>query len=87
MTPNGQLLEARKALERGTVQAFIELEHAEHEALVLDGAGCIVQGYSSDLHGFWGHLIGVTGVVKAGGLRLKVLGTIITGAGLAGGGH
>ncbi|MEM6544248.1 MAG: biotin/lipoyl-binding protein [Pseudomonadota bacterium] len=87
VTPDGQLLEAKRALERGTVQAFIELLHPEHEAEILDGAGCIVQAYSNDIHGFWGHLIGVTGVVKAGGLRLKVLGTIITGAGLAGGGH
>ncbi|MEM9148614.1 MAG: biotin/lipoyl-binding protein [Pseudomonadota bacterium] len=87
IVPSGQLLELSTASERGTVLALIELEHTAHEAKLLDGSGCIVQTYTDNIGGLFGHVIAATGVVKAAGLRLKVLGAIVTGVGLGGGGH
>jgi hypothetical protein len=45
-----------------------------------------VQTYTNNLHGFFGHVIAATGVVKAAGLRIKVWGSLVSGVGLAGGG-
>lgn len=87
VTPSGALLELGAAGPRGTVLAYLELLHPEHEALLLDGSGCIVQTYSADVPGVFGHIVAATGVVKAAGLRLKVLGAIVSGVGLSGGGH
>ena len=87
VVPNGDLLELSNASNRGSLLVLLEVEHPEHEALLLDGAGCIVQTYTNNLHGTAGHIIAVTGVVKAAGLRLKMLGALITGVGLGGGGH
>ena len=87
IVPNGALKDLKFATARGTIQALIELKHKEHEMALLDGSGCIVQAYSNNIEGFFGHVISITGVVKAAGLRMKVLGALITGVGLAGGGH
>ena len=87
IVPNSDLLDLGKATDRGTVLALLELEHKEHEKYLLDGSGCIVQAYTNNLEGTFGHIISITGVIKAAGLRLKVLGAIISGVGLAGGGH
>ncbi|SHJ95679.1 Multidrug resistance efflux pump [Shimia gijangensis] len=87
VVPDPQLLDMAAATARGTVLVFLELVHEEHEAMLLDGSGCIVQTYTNNIHGTVGHIIGATGVIKAVGLRLKVLGSIMTGVGLLGGGH
>ncbi|WP_371224169.1 HlyD family secretion protein [Roseovarius sp. 2305UL8-3] len=87
VVPGGKLLEAENGLRRGSVLAYFELNHKEHEAIMLDGSGCIVQTYTNNMDGFVGHMIGVTGVVKAVGLRLKVWGVLLAGVGLTGGGH
>ncbi len=60
--------------------------HPEHQEIMLDGSGCLVQTYTNNLSGFFGHAIAATGVVKAVGLRLKVWGILISGVGLSGGG-
>ena len=66
-------------------RVYLELLHPEHEAIMLDGSGCIVQTYSTNIHGLTGHIIAATGAVKAAALRLKVWGGLISGVGLAGG--
>lgn len=70
----GRLLEPNNGLVRGSLLVYFEFEYPEHEAVMIDGTGCIVQTYTSNLPGFSGHVIAATGVVKAVGLRLKVLG-------------
>ncbi|WP_299611507.1 HlyD family secretion protein [uncultured Tateyamaria sp.] len=85
IVPGGRLLEAENGLRRGSMLVYFELEHPEHEAIMIDGSGCIVQTYTSNLSGAAGHVIAATGVVKAVGLRLKVWGALISGVGLAGG--
>lgn len=87
VVPNGNLMDVSGAAERGTLLVLLELVHKEHEALLLDGTGCIVQTYTDNLDGLFGHVIAATGVVKAAGLRMKVLGSIVSGVGLSGGGH
>jgi hypothetical protein len=76
-----------KLTARGSMLVYFELEHPEHEEIMLDGSGCIVQTYTNNLSGVSGHLIAATGVVKAASLRLKVWGALISGVGLAGGGR
>jgi len=87
VVPNGDLMDMGRAVERGTVLALLELAYPEQEDLLLDGSGCIVQTYTDNLHGIFGHVIAATGVIKAVGLRLKVFGSIVAGVGLGGGGH
>lgn len=72
---------------RGSLVVYFELDYPEHEAIMLNGSGCIVQTYTNNLPGFTGHIIAATGIVKAVGLRLKVWGAMIAGIGLSGGGH
>ncbi|KZZ60054.1 hypothetical protein A3762_03515 [Oleiphilus sp. HI0125] len=87
VTPSDDLKDLQNASQRGTIHAMLELIHNEHEALLLDGSGCIVQTYTNNLEGVFGHIVAATGVVKAAGLRMKVLGSILAGIGLAGGEH
>lgn len=86
IVPGGRLLEPNKGMARGSMVVYFELVHPEHEQIMLDGSGCIVQTYTDNLDGFFGHVIAATGVVKAVGLRLKVWGAMISGIGFAGGG-
>ena len=86
VTPNSDLIDLGSATQRGTVHALLELNYKEHEDMLLDGSGCIVQTYINNLEGVFGHIVAATGVVKAAGLRMKVLGSILAGIGLAGGG-
>lgn len=87
VTPGGDLLEPSARATRGSILVYFELLHPEHEAIMLDGSGCIIQTYTNRLPGVFGHVISATGVVKAAGLRLKVWGALIAGVGLGGGGH
>lgn len=87
IVPGGRLINLSERTPRGSLLVYLELEHKEQEKIMLDGTGCIVQTYTTNLPGFAGHLIAATGVVKAVGLRLKVWGSLIAGIGLAGGGH
>lgn len=86
VVPGGRLLEPENGLQRGSMLVYFELEHPDHEAIMVDGSGCIIQTYTSNLSGVAGHIIAATGVVKAVGLRLKVWGALVSGVGLAGGG-
>ncbi|MEM8790948.1 MAG: biotin/lipoyl-binding protein [Pseudomonadota bacterium] len=87
IVPSGNLLDLSGASERGTLLVLLELEHKEHEEILLDGTGCIVQAYTNNIDGLFGHVIAATGVVKAAGLRLKVLGSIVSGVGLGSASH
>jgi multidrug resistance efflux pump len=87
IVPGGRLIELSERTPRGSLLVYLELEHKEQQAIMIDGSGCLVQTYTNNLGGFMGHLIAATGVVKAVGLRLKVWGSLIAGIGLAGGGH
>ncbi|WP_299848360.1 HlyD family secretion protein [uncultured Roseovarius sp.] len=86
VVPGGKLIEPNNMGTRGSLLVYLELEHPEHEAIMLDGSGCIIQTYTNNLPGVFGHVISATGVVKAVGLRLKVWGALISGVGLGGGG-
>lgn len=86
IVPSGNLIELNKNAARGSVLVFFEFLHKEHEDIMLDGSGCIVQTYTNTLSGTIGHVIAATGVVKAVGLRLKIWGVLLSGIGLAGGG-
>ena len=88
VVPSGNLLELNRTPGRGSIMAYFELEYPEHANVMLDGSGCIIQTYSTEIHGFVGHVIAVTGIIKAVGLRIKVWGGLISGIGLSGGsGH
>ncbi len=87
VVPSGNLLELNNTPGRGSILAYFELEYPEHEEVMLDGSGCIVQTYTNNLDGLVGHIIGATGVIKAVGLRAKVWAGLISGVGLSGGGH
>lgn len=84
--PDTQLLDMSGATARGTLLVFLEPVYKEHEAMLLDGAGCMVQTYTNNIDGTVGHVVAATGVIKAVGLRLKVFGSILSGVGLLGGG-
>lgn len=86
VVPGARLHDPAKAAGRGSMLVYFELDHPEHEAIMLDGSGCLVQTYTTNRSGLSGHMIAATGVVKAAGLRLKVWGALISGIGLAGGG-
>ncbi len=86
IVPGGQLLEPNVRTARGSIVVFFELDHPEHEKIMLDGSGCLIQTYTNNLEGTSGHIIAATGIIKAIGLRLKVWGSLISGIGLAGGG-
>lgn len=87
VVPGGQLLEFNNLTERGSMLVYFELVHPEHQQIMLDGSGCIVQTYTDNLSGVFGHVIAATGVIKAVGLRMKVWGALVSGIGLGGGGH
>lgn len=86
IVPSGGLLEPNNLSSRGSVLVAFELLDKKHEAIMLDGSGCIIQTYTNNLKGTVGHIIAATGIVKAVGLRLKIWGVLISGVGLAGGG-
>ena len=76
VVPSGQLIELGTRTQRGSVLVYLELLNKEQESMMLYGSGCIVQTYTNNLGGFFGHVIAATGVVKAVGLRLKVWGSL-----------
>jgi multidrug resistance efflux pump len=84
--PSGRLMDPAEMLRRGSILVYFELEYPEHEKILLDGSGCMVQTYTNNLPGFIGHVIAATGMVKAVGLRIKVWGSLVSGVGLVGGG-
>jgi len=86
VVPGGTMLEPNNMQQRGSLLVYLDLVHPEHEEILLNGSGCIVQTYTNRLPGFFGHVISATGVIKAVGLRLKVWGALVSGVGLAGGG-
>lgn len=86
IVPGGKLLDPNNVNGRGSMLVYFELVYPEHEDIMINGTGCIVQTYTTNLSGFTGHVIAATGVIKAIGLRLKVWGSLISGVGLAGGG-
>jgi len=83
---SGSLVEPRDRAKRGTVLVTMKLAHQQHEKLLLNGSGCIVQTYSNDLPGFTGHVISALGIVKAVLFRIKVWVSLAVGIGLVGGG-
>jgi len=87
VTPGRSLIDPASRAQRGSVLVAFELVHKQHKAKLLDGSGCIVQTYTNNLHGTFGHIIGATGVVKAFLLRIKVWGVLLVGVGLAGKSH
>ena len=87
ITPGGALIELNSRVQRGSLLVFFELMFKKHEAMLLDGSGCLIQTYTNNLEGSVGHIIGATGVIKAFLLRIKAWGVLITGVGLAGGNY
>jgi len=87
VTPGGTLIELNSQVQRGSLLVYFELVYKKHEAMLLDGSGCMIQTYTNDLEGSVGHIIGATGIIKAFLLRVKAWGVLVTGVGLAGGNH
>lgn len=88
ITATGRLLEPSQFSVRGEVTVLLEMVHPEHEQLLVNGSGCIVQTYDRNFgHGLAGHVLSGLGIIKAWGLRIKVWIALVTGVGLAGGGH
>ncbi len=88
ITATGRLLEPSQFSARGEVTVLLEMVYPEHEQLLVNGSGCIVQTYDRNLgHGVMGHILGGLGIIKAWGLRIKVWIALVSGVGLAGGGH
>lgn len=87
IAPTGRLLEPSEFSKRGEVVAALDMVYPEHEELLINGSGCVVQTYDRNLpHGILGHILGGLGIIKAWGLRIKVWIALVTGIGLAGGG-
>jgi len=82
---SNRLIEPLERAKRGSVLTFLELEHKAHEAMLLNGSGCIVQTYTTDLPGFSGHVISALGIIKAILFRVKVWVSLALGVGLGGG--
>lgn len=88
VTSTGRLLEPSQFANRGEVAVLFELVYPEHRDMLVNGSGCIVQTYDRNFgHGVVGHVLGGLGIIKAWGLRIKVWVALVTGVGLAGGGH
>ncbi|MEP0232208.1 HlyD family secretion protein [Roseibium sp.] len=88
VTATGRLLEPSQFSARGEVAVLFEMVYPEHKDVLVNGSGCIVQTYDRNLpHGVLGHILGGLGIIKAWGLRIKVWIALVTGVGLAGGGH
>ena len=87
IVPGARLIEAQTRTGRGSLLAYLELVYPEHEEIMIDGSGCLVQTYTENLDGFFGHVIAATGLVKAATLRMKIWGALVSGVGLSGGGH
>lgn len=88
VTATGRLLEPSEFSKRGEVAVLLEMVYPEHQELLINGSGCIVQTYDRNLgHGVFAHILGGLGIIKAWGLRIKVWIALVTGVGLAGGGH
>jgi hypothetical protein len=88
VTATGRLLEPSQFATRGEVAVLLEMVYPQHEEVLVNGSGCIVQTYDRNLgDGVFGHILGGLGIIKAWGLRIKVWLALVTGVGLAGGGH
>lgn len=88
VAPTGRLIEPSEFSKRGEVAVLLEMVYPEHQEVLVNGSGCIVQTYYRNLgHGISGHILGGLGIIKAWGLRIKVWIALVTGVGLAGGGH
>lgn len=89
--PTGRLIEPAELAKRGELGVTLKLVHPEHEALLLDGSGCIVQAYTTHVTGSLegsviAHVIETLGILKALLLRMKVWIALAAGIGLGGGG-
>ncbi|MEM9630815.1 MAG: biotin/lipoyl-binding protein [Pseudomonadota bacterium] len=88
VTATGRLLEPSQFATRGEIAVLLEMVYPQHEEVLINGSGCIVQTYDRNLgEGVFGHILGGLGIIKAWGLRIKVWLALVTGVGLAGGGH
>lgn len=88
VAPTGRLIEPSEFARRGEVVVLLETVYPEHEKLLVNGSGCAVQTYDRNLgHGAFAHIVGALGIIKAWGLRIKVWLALVSGIGLAGGGH
>ena len=88
VAPTGRLIEPSEFAQRGEVVVLLETVYPEHEKLLVNGSGCTVQTYDRNLgHGAFAHIVGALGIIKAWGLRIKVWLALVSGIGLAGGGH
>ncbi|TCL09563.1 multidrug resistance efflux pump [Shimia isoporae] len=92
MTPSGRLIEPGERAMRGDIVVHLELVHPEHQAVLMQGSGCMVQTYTTHVTGaleggVLAHGIEALGVLKAVLLRIKVWIALAAGIGLGGGAH
>lgn len=92
LSPTGRLIEPAERAQRGDIVTYLEVIFPEHEALLIEGSGCMIQTYTTHVTGalegtVWAHGIEALGVLKAILLRVKVWVALAAGIGLGGGGH
>ncbi len=92
ISPSGRLLEPSERAVRGDIVAHLELVYPEHQEMLIEGSGCMVQAYTTHVTGtleggLIAHGIEALGVLKAVLLRVKVWIALAAGIGLGGGGH
>ncbi|WP_158966551.1 HlyD family secretion protein [Chachezhania sediminis] len=89
VAPTGVLLQPSDRPVPGDVLAFMELVYPEQESLLMDGASCLVQAYTTRIGGslqgtFLGNIIQAWGLEKAAVMRMKVWIMLAIGAGMGG---
>ncbi len=91
-TPSGRLFEPSERARRGDFVAHLELVYPEHQEMLVQGSGCMVQAYTTHVTGaleggILAHGIEALGALKAVLIRVKVWIALAAGIGLGGGGH
>ena len=92
VAPSGRLMEPGATAKRGQVVVHLDLVHPEHQEKLVPGGTCLVQLYTTGLHGdldgtMTAHVIQALGIIKAYGLRIKAWIGLASGIGLTGGAH
>ncbi|TYC53000.1 biotin/lipoyl-binding protein [Rhodobacterales bacterium] len=88
--PTGTLMQPSDRRGSGDLVVHVRLEHPEQNALLVDGARCLVQAYTTKISGslqgtFLGGVIQAWALEKALIMRMKVWMMLFAGTGLGGG--
>ncbi|MGR3805472.1 HlyD family secretion protein [Marinibacterium profundimaris] len=90
--PTGSLLQPSQQIQRGgpgDLVVYLRLVYPEHQAMLVEGSGCLVQAYTTKISGpmagtFMGEVIQAWALEKALIMRMKVWIMLFMGTGLGG---